>query len=151
MGIFGTWKKICFLKLFKENTLYKPVKKLGLVTLKMGFPCSTSGKEPVRQCRRHKRHGFHPWVWKIPWRRAWQPTPVLFPGDSYGWGAWQVMIQGSQRIRHDWSDLACMHTCMHAYWRQKYQTRPFFFLVEELFFKEESWMKQMNGKWCSLC
>ena len=22
-----------------------------------------------------KRHGFDPWVGKIPWRRAWQPTP----------------------------------------------------------------------------
>ena len=22
--------------------------------------------------------------WKIPWRRAWQPTPVFFPGESQG-------------------------------------------------------------------
>ena len=22
------------------------------------------------------------WVEKIPWRRAWQPTPVFFPGES---------------------------------------------------------------------
>ena len=28
------------------------------------------------------RHGFHPWVGKICWRRAWQPTPVFFPGES---------------------------------------------------------------------
>ena len=26
--------------------------------------------------------GFYPWVGKIPWRRAWQPTPVFFPGES---------------------------------------------------------------------
>ena len=26
--------------------------------------------------------GFDSWVGKIPWRRAWQPTPVFFPGDS---------------------------------------------------------------------
>ena len=25
-----------------------------------------------------------PWVRKVPWRRAWQPTPVLLPGESYG-------------------------------------------------------------------
>ena len=31
-----------------------------------------------------KRHGFHPWVGKIPWRRKWQPTPVLLPGESQG-------------------------------------------------------------------
>ena len=24
------------------------------------------------------------WVGKIPWRRAWQPTPVFLPGESYG-------------------------------------------------------------------
>ena len=32
--------------------------------------------------RRHKRHGFNPWVRKIPWRRAQQPTPVFLPGES---------------------------------------------------------------------
>ena len=29
-------------------------------------------------------HGFNPWVRKIPWRRAWQPTPVFLPGESHG-------------------------------------------------------------------
>ena len=29
-----------------------------------------SGKGPIFQCRRCKRHGFDPWVGKIPWRRA---------------------------------------------------------------------------------
>ena len=24
-----------------------------------------------------------PWVWKIPWRRAWQPTPVFMPEVSH--------------------------------------------------------------------
>ena len=27
---------------------------------------------------------FHPWVGKIPWRRAWQPTPVFLPTESHG-------------------------------------------------------------------
>ena len=43
-----------------------------------------SGKEPMCQCRRHKRLGFAPWVGKIPWRRKWQPTPVFLPGESHG-------------------------------------------------------------------
>ena len=30
------------------------------------------------------RHKFDPWVGKIPWRRAWQPTPVFLPGESHG-------------------------------------------------------------------
>ena len=24
------------------------------------------------------------WVGKIPWRRAWLPTPVFLPGEFYG-------------------------------------------------------------------
>ena len=36
-----------------------------------------SGKESACQCRKPKRHRFDPWVRKIPWRRAQQPTPVL--------------------------------------------------------------------------
>ena len=30
------------------------------------------------------RHGFSPWIGKIPWRRAQQPTPVFLPGESHG-------------------------------------------------------------------
>jgi len=48
----------------------------------MGFPSGASGKEPFCQCRRCKRCGFDPWVRKIPWRRARQPTPVFLPEES---------------------------------------------------------------------
>ena len=30
------------------------------------------------------RLGFDLWVGKIPWRRAWQSTPVFLPGESHG-------------------------------------------------------------------
>ena len=51
----------------------------------VGFPGGTIGKEPTCQYRRHKRpsRGFDPWVGKIPWRRAWQPTLVFVPGESH--------------------------------------------------------------------
>ena len=26
----------------------------------------------------------NPWVGKIPWKRAWQPTPVFLSGESHG-------------------------------------------------------------------
>jgi len=50
------------------------------------YICSggTRGKEPACQCRRHKRCGFNPWIGKILWRRARQPTPVFLPGESHG-------------------------------------------------------------------
>ena len=41
-----------------------------------------SGKEPICQCRRHRKCGFDLWVRKIPWRRKWQSTPVFLPRKS---------------------------------------------------------------------
>ena len=44
-----------------------------------GLPYGSSGKGSTFQ---FGRPGFDPWVEKIPWRRAWQPTPVFLPGES---------------------------------------------------------------------
>ena len=55
--------------------------KLALIK---GFPGGPSGKEPTYQCSRCERHGFSSWVGKIPWKRAWQLTPVFLPGESHG-------------------------------------------------------------------
>ena len=30
------------------------------------------------------RLGLDPWVGKISWRRARQPTPIFLPGESHG-------------------------------------------------------------------
>ena len=49
-----------------------------------GFPGGTSDKEPTCQCKRCKTCGYDPWVRKIPWRRAWQPTPIFLPRESHG-------------------------------------------------------------------
>ena len=78
-----------------------------------GLPRWPSGKEPTCQCRRHERHGFDPWVGKIPWRRPWQPTPGFLPGES----PWRekpggLQFIGLQRVGHDWSDLTHMHPYM---------------------------------------
>ena len=35
-------------------------------------------------CLQYRRPGFNPWVWKIPWRRKRQPTPVFLPGEFHG-------------------------------------------------------------------
>ena len=46
-----------------------------------GFPGDSVVKKSACQCR---RHSFHPWVRKIPWRRKWQTAPVFLPGKSHG-------------------------------------------------------------------
>ena len=56
------------------------------------------------------RHEFSPWVGKIPWRRKGLPTPVFLPGESHEQRSLVGQSIGSQRVRHDWSDLAHMHT-----------------------------------------
>ena len=47
--------------------------------------------------------GLIPWVRKIPWRRAWQLTPVFLPGDS-PWTEEPGTLQSirSQRVGHNW-------------------------------------------------
>ena len=48
------------------------------------FPGGVSGKEPTCQCRRPKRLRFAlSLIGEIPWRKAWQPTPVFLPGESH--------------------------------------------------------------------
>ena len=45
--------------------------------------------------------GFDPWVRKIPWRKEWQPTPVLLPGESHG----QESLGGYSPWGHRESDM----------------------------------------------
>ena len=63
------------------------------------LPRWLSGKEPVCQCR---SLGFSLWVGKIPWRRAWQPTPVFFPGEPHA----QRSLVGYSPWGHKESDTA---------------------------------------------
>ena len=48
----------------------------------VSFPGGTSGEEPPYLCSRHKTPEIDPWVRKMLWRRAWQPTPVFLLGES---------------------------------------------------------------------
>ena len=59
-----------------------------------GLPRWFSGKESACQCR---RHGFNPWVGKIPWRRKWQSTPVLLPGKSHRQRSLEGYIPGGSK------------------------------------------------------
>ena len=69
-----------------------------------GLPGGTSGKEPTCKRKRRERHRFHPWAGKIPWRGAWQPTPVFFPGESNPMdrGAWRATVH---RVTKSWTQL----------------------------------------------
>ena len=47
-------------------------------------PAASLVPQLLRICLPRRRPGFDPWVGKIPWRRAWPPTPVFLPGNPYG-------------------------------------------------------------------
>ena len=49
-----------------------------------GFTDGSVGKEPPCNARDTGWRGFDPWVGKIPWKKAWQPTPVFLSGESHG-------------------------------------------------------------------
>ena len=58
----------------------------------------------VKRCR------LDPWVRKIPWRRAWQPTPVFLPGEPHG----QRTLAGYNAQRCKESDTTEATSQMHA-------------------------------------
>ena len=74
LGVLGFWWCVCVLR---------------------GFPGGTSGKEPACQCRGHKRLGFDPWVGKIPWSKAWKPTPC--------WKSW-TYVEATINWKAGWLD-----------------------------------------------
>ena len=47
-------------------------------------------------------HRFDLWVGKIPWKNAWQPTPIFLPGESPWTGepGW-LESMGLQRVLHE--------------------------------------------------
>ena len=50
----------------------------------LGFPVGSVGKESACNAGGTDRPDFDPWFRKIPWRRAWQPTPAFLPGEAHG-------------------------------------------------------------------
>ena len=49
----------------------------------MGFPGGAGGKEPICQCKRHKRHGSIPGWGRSP-RGGHGNPPIFLPGESHG-------------------------------------------------------------------
>ena len=45
---------------------------------------------------------FDPWVGQIPWRRAWQFTPVFLPRESHG----QRSLAGVHRVAQSWIQMS---------------------------------------------
>ena len=68
----------------------------------MGFQGGGSSKELSCQCRRHKRHGFDPWVRRSPGGGHGNPFQYSFLEHSMDRGVWQAMVH---RITKSWTQL----------------------------------------------
>ena len=78
------YEKAQMLGVAQSRTQLKQFSSSSCSKHKRGLPRWHSGEESACQCRRCKRHGFNPWVGKIPLRRKWQPTPIFLPGEFHG-------------------------------------------------------------------
>ena len=53
------------------------------IQCRWAFQVALGVKNPPANAR-DMRDRFDPWVRKIPWRNAKQPTPAFLPGESHG-------------------------------------------------------------------
>ena len=77
-------------------------KRKELLFFLLGFPGVSAVKKKKKNPHAMQETRVRSWVGKIPWRRKWQPTPALLPGESPGTeepGGRQSM--GLQRVGHD--------------------------------------------------
>ena len=79
--------KVCFSKMMLSVPLGLQIEcsDLSLLQSRQGCPGGSVVKNPPANEGDigDMRLGFSPWVRKIPWRRAWQPTPVFLPGEFH--------------------------------------------------------------------
>ena len=68
---------------------------------------------------------FDPWVRKIPWRRAWQPTAVFLSGESYA----QRILTGYSPWGHKESDTTEANEHAHTQSLIHHRTQITFVLV----------------------
>ena len=87
------------------------IKERQISQVKDGLPWWLRQSRIRLQCG---RPGFDRWVGKIPWGKAWQPTPVFLPGKS-PWTEEPGRLQSMelQRVRHDWATKHKLRSLAH--------------------------------------
>ena len=58
------------------------------------------GGSLVKNPRAVQELGFDPWIRKIPWGKAWQPTPVFLPEKPLDRRAWWATVL---RVARSWT------------------------------------------------
>ena len=84
-----------------------------LTVLVICFCCGTSGKEPTCQCKRHKRHGFNPWLGRCPGEGHGKPLQVSCLENPMERGVWWAIVHGVTKSR---TRLKGQHTHTCCFW-----------------------------------
>ena len=124
-----------------------------------------------RICLQCQRPGFDPWVGKMPWRRAWQPTPVCLPGEPHeqrslvGTAYGVSELDTPERLKHTssaahfsefsssshslvpWRHLSCLNLLPLFYSPKNTSS---FFSSRMYLLEEETWGPAEGEKWDSL-
>ena len=95
-----------------------------LLNFLLGFLGSSSCKEHACQCRRHKRHGFNPWVRKFPWKLQY-PCLENPLGRRFWWTTVHRVAKSPTRLKQ------------HSTHTQKQQSIHSFFQAEQ---SVDSWL-----------
>ena len=103
----------------KQLSMHPPFQRIGsliaeerdfffpsLMCMQLGFPGGSVGKETTFIALDARDACLIPWLGKIPWRRAWKPTPVSLPLSIVDKG---LQCMGSQSVGQNWSNWACTH------------------------------------------
>ena len=77
----------------------------GGFTVRKGAGVLASGKEPTSKCRRHKRPGFNPSVWRSPGGGHGRPLQYCCLENSMDKGVWQAPVHAVTKSQTHWSDL----------------------------------------------
>ena len=95
-----TYKKKFYYHVLKIDTIITPSSQVGLAVKNL-----SANAEDIKRC------GFNSWVSKIPWRRAWQRTPVSLPG-KISWTEDPCVLQSTGLPELDMTEES-QHTCMY--------------------------------------
>ena len=79
-----------------------------------------------------------PWVGRIPWRRAWQPSPVCLPEKCHG-----------LRSLADCGPGACRESDMTE--KQRSSLKRFQRLNGTNYIKQTPWQRKVNKRWSEIC
>ena len=119
-----------------------------LYTYTHRLPRQLSGKESACQCRRPQRHGFGPWVRKIPWVWKQQPTPVFLPGESHGQ---RSLVGSSPQVNKELNMTQHVHMSTHACTRAHTHTHTTGSFILLFRYKKDTKQGITSEDWQILC